>query len=172
MRPASAGRSPLERPVSACRPVGATLRRWPDRRPGSCAANRNGHGTRRLAPSIGEGRERQHGHCDRETAKEQDRDSGEHGPFLSVACCAETPRFRLQGRNSERDRVSAVPLLLGQCLVFSPNAGAASTWTLICFVFVSAFFGSVIRSTPSRDSARTFSVSTVDGTVKVRLNGP
>ena len=59
-----------------------------------------------------------------------------------------------------------------QCLVFSPSAGIPSTCTLICLGLISALLGRVTRSTPLRHSAVVCSVSTVDGTVKVRLNGP
>src|SRR6267143_4601855 len=59
-----------------------------------------------------------------------------------------------------------------QCLVFSASPCIPSTCTLICFGLFSAFLGSLMRSTPLRHSAVVFSVSTVDGTVKVRLNGP
>ena len=59
-----------------------------------------------------------------------------------------------------------------QCLVFSPSPAIPSTCTLICFGLISAFLGSLTRSTPLRHSAVVFSVSTVVGTVKVRLKGP
>src|SRR2546422_5415546 len=120
--------------------------------------------------------------------------SGERGIALKdISGCRACPEDVSTWRKCKRDPVLAVPLSLPrgaycwerfpspagrvrlcqlQCLVFSPSAGIPSTCTLICFGLTSALLGRVIRSMPLRHSAVAFSVSTVDGTVQGRLNGP